>query len=211
MHRAPGGDPTFGDEFFSDAQIERLTALMVRWRTARDHGGGFSAEEQVELDALIETELAAATARTAKLLQDHGPDYFVLRSEDASHAVWRVNNNRSPSWDETERLLLELQHKPATQVSLETDSNSFLVIEYVQGLGYYASGCAHGDRNYFNLIESRLGDEAVEGYLVHQRHLFARYALVGQEAVLRAAKRFFEHGDRDPGCEWVLECDVTYD
>ncbi|MBP3956074.1 hypothetical protein J8F10_12350 [Gemmata sp. G18] len=210
MH-APGGNLTFGNEFFSAGQIERLTELMARRRSARDHGAAFSAEEQTELNALIEAELVAATARSAKLLRDRDAVYGIIHSEGAPHAVHRVNNNLQPSWAETERLLLELQHRPATQVSLEADSNAFFVIEYVQGLGYYMSGCAPSDRDYFNLIESRLGDEAVEGRLVHEQYFFARYALVSQDVVLRAAKRFFEHGDRDPGCEWVPERDVTYD
>jgi len=55
-----------GDEFFSEAELSRLAELMGRWRTARDAGDTLSSKEQAELDALIEAELFAAMARSAK-------------------------------------------------------------------------------------------------------------------------------------------------
>jgi hypothetical protein len=58
-----------GDEFFSTAQIHRLTELMTKWRSARDSGTPFPPDEQAELDSLIAEELKAATARSAALLR----------------------------------------------------------------------------------------------------------------------------------------------
>ena len=55
------------DEFFTAAQQEQLTALMARWRTARDQGGALSDNEQAELEELIEAELRASGARAAAL------------------------------------------------------------------------------------------------------------------------------------------------
>lgn len=55
------------DRFFPAEQQQRLTALMARWRTIRDQGHPFPAEEQSELEALIEAELSASAARTAAL------------------------------------------------------------------------------------------------------------------------------------------------
>ena len=60
------------DQFFTAAQQQRLEQLMARWRTARDRGLLLSAEEQAELEALIETELQAATQRAATLADDVG-------------------------------------------------------------------------------------------------------------------------------------------
>ena len=57
-----------GDGFFSNEQIARLTELMARWRAARDTGVSFPADDQDELDRLIEAELMAAIARSAALL-----------------------------------------------------------------------------------------------------------------------------------------------
>jgi hypothetical protein len=107
--------------------------------------------------------------------------------------------------------LLRLQDEPGTQVSLEVDDDTFFVVEYVEGFGYYMSGCVWSDRGCFNLIESRLGDEITEGYLAHELNSFPRYALVSQETLLRAARTFYETGQRDPGCEWVPERDAIYD
>ena len=61
--------PKAGDEFFSDAQRQRLADLMARWRTARDTKQPFPPAAQAELDALITEELKAATARSAALLR----------------------------------------------------------------------------------------------------------------------------------------------
>jgi hypothetical protein len=61
-------DGTRGDEFFSDAQIERLHQLMGRWRAARESGVPFPPEEQAELDALVIAEVEAATARSQEML-----------------------------------------------------------------------------------------------------------------------------------------------
>jgi hypothetical protein len=65
--------PTFGpDPFFTARQIQRLEELMARWRTARDAGTALSAEEQAELEALVEAELQASEQRAAAMLRcDH--------------------------------------------------------------------------------------------------------------------------------------------
>ncbi len=57
------------DWFFSAQQQRRLSELMSLWRTAHDQGQTLPPEQQAELDSLVETELRAATARTAALVQ----------------------------------------------------------------------------------------------------------------------------------------------
>lgn len=59
--------PTKGDAYFSEIDRQRLADLMARWRAARDAGARLPAGEQAELDALADSELRAATARTAAL------------------------------------------------------------------------------------------------------------------------------------------------
>jgi hypothetical protein len=61
------------DEFFTAAQQARLQELMARWRVARDAGASLPPEEQAELDALVEAELRAATARAAALSRGLAP------------------------------------------------------------------------------------------------------------------------------------------
>jgi hypothetical protein len=55
------------DAFFTAEQQRRLEDLMTRWRAARDTGAALPPEEQAELNALVEAELRAATARAAAL------------------------------------------------------------------------------------------------------------------------------------------------
>lgn len=58
------------DQFFTTQQQERLRALMERWRRVRDGQESISPEECAELNALVETELEAATRRAAALVDD---------------------------------------------------------------------------------------------------------------------------------------------
>ena len=60
------------DRFFGAEQQARLAELMARWRRARDTGAELPAEEQAELDALIDEEIRASARRTAALLADRG-------------------------------------------------------------------------------------------------------------------------------------------
>lgn len=57
------------DRFFNADQQKRLAELMDKWRLMRDTGGGMSAEEQSELDDLVEAELRGATERSADILR----------------------------------------------------------------------------------------------------------------------------------------------
>jgi len=58
--------PMVADEFPA-AQRDRLAQLMAHWRAAREAGTSLSASEQAELDALSQTEVAAAARRAAAL------------------------------------------------------------------------------------------------------------------------------------------------
>lgn len=61
------------DRYFTAQQQQRMGELMARWRSARDTQAAFSAEEQAELEGLVEAELQAATQRAADLLQELAP------------------------------------------------------------------------------------------------------------------------------------------
>lgn len=58
------------DRFFTAQQQERLGELMARWRSARDVNDTLPAEEETELEKLIETELNAATNRAFAMSQE---------------------------------------------------------------------------------------------------------------------------------------------
>jgi hypothetical protein len=58
------------DPFFTAAQQQRLAELMAAWRSARQSGTPWSAQEQAELEALVEAELRASAARTAALADE---------------------------------------------------------------------------------------------------------------------------------------------
>ncbi len=58
------------DAFFTAEQQNRLQELMARWRRARDRGQSLPPDEQAELEALVDAELRASTARATFLLQE---------------------------------------------------------------------------------------------------------------------------------------------
>ena len=58
------------DGFFTAQQQERLKHLMAGWRAARDASTSLPPAEQAELDALIETEVRAASERAAAMLRE---------------------------------------------------------------------------------------------------------------------------------------------
>jgi hypothetical protein len=57
------------DRFFTAEHQARLEELMRMWREARDAGSSLPTEQQAELDALVESEVRAASERTAALLR----------------------------------------------------------------------------------------------------------------------------------------------
>jgi hypothetical protein len=58
------------DRFFNAVQQQRLADLMERWRTARDQGETLPPDEQSELEALVEAELAASADWAAALIKE---------------------------------------------------------------------------------------------------------------------------------------------
>lgn len=61
------------DRLFTAAQRERMEQLMERWRSARDTGTTLSAEDQTELEGLIDAEVRAATERAKALHRELVP------------------------------------------------------------------------------------------------------------------------------------------
>jgi hypothetical protein len=58
------------DRFFGASQQARLAELMGRWRVAQDRGESLAPDEQVELDSLVQEELAASAARAGSLADE---------------------------------------------------------------------------------------------------------------------------------------------
>jgi len=58
------------DCFFGAVRQQRMAELMEHWRLARDRGETLPAEEQSELEALVETELRASADRTDALANE---------------------------------------------------------------------------------------------------------------------------------------------
>lgn len=55
------------DHFFTATQQHRLAELMTKWHAAHANATTFAPDEQAELEALIASELDAATRRAAAL------------------------------------------------------------------------------------------------------------------------------------------------
>ncbi len=60
------------DAFFSADQQRRLSELMERWRAARNAGTALPAQEQAELNSLVDAEVQAAGKRAAAAMATLG-------------------------------------------------------------------------------------------------------------------------------------------
>ncbi len=60
------------DRFLSTEQRCRLRELMDRWRSARDTGSRLPDDDQQDLEALVESELRAATMRASAIADGLG-------------------------------------------------------------------------------------------------------------------------------------------
>jgi hypothetical protein len=58
------------DALFPANHQQRLAELMDRWRTAREGNSALAAEEQAELEALVQAEVRAAAARAAAVVRN---------------------------------------------------------------------------------------------------------------------------------------------
>jgi hypothetical protein len=61
------------DRLFTALQQQRLEQLMGEWRAARAAGTALPAEEQAELEALVDLEVKASAERARALLQGAQP------------------------------------------------------------------------------------------------------------------------------------------
>lgn len=63
----------FRPDRHSDVSLQqRIADLMLRWRAARDTGTAWSAEEQAELESLVNAELQASGQRAQDVTQGVG-------------------------------------------------------------------------------------------------------------------------------------------
>ena len=58
------------DRFFTAVQQQRLQELMAKWRAARDSDQSLPADEQTELEQLVDAEVKAAGLRAEMLLRE---------------------------------------------------------------------------------------------------------------------------------------------
>ena len=58
------------DHFFTIDQQQKLELLMSCWREARDAGSALSAEDQNELEALIDAELLGTQRRAESVINE---------------------------------------------------------------------------------------------------------------------------------------------
>jgi hypothetical protein len=59
-----------GDEFFTEAQQQRMEELLVKWRAARQAGNALASEDQSELEALVDAELDGSAQRAAAMVRE---------------------------------------------------------------------------------------------------------------------------------------------
>jgi hypothetical protein len=119
-----------------------------------------------------------------------------------------LDDQEAPQWEIFKTRLLGMQD--GTSLSLNVDDDTWLVVLYIADVGYLVGGCALGDRDYYSLIESSLGDDPVTAFDGGNTNEYPRFAFVSQAVLLKAVETYYLTGQRDVSCEWVLAQDAVY-
>lgn len=122
--------------------------------------------------------------------------------------VTKFEYQDAPAWEVAEDRLLGLQDEEA--ISFHVDDDTWLIVLHAAGLGYRVTGCGIGERDYFTLIDRRLGDEPVTAFDGGNTNEYPRYSFVSEPLLLTALKTYYDTGQRDSDCEWVPERDSIY-
>jgi hypothetical protein len=94
------------DRFFTAEQRRRLEHLMADWRSSRDAGRSLPADEQAELEQLIDAELRAATERAAAMSHQRNPkqDESDGVLQDDPHAITHGSRAGLASADDCDKV-----------------------------------------------------------------------------------------------------------
>jgi hypothetical protein len=96
-------------------------------------------------------------------------------------------------------------------VTVDGNDDTWLIVMFFAERGYLVVGHASNDKEYFNLIDRRLGDDIVTAFDGGDTRQFPRYVFIGEPLLLKAVETFFWSGRRDETCEWVNDREATYD
>ncbi len=115
----------------------------------------------------------------------------------------------APVWEAVKARLLGMRDGDFT--SLWVNEDTCLIVLFIADLGWLVTGCEEGEKEYYSLIERSLGDDPVTAFDGGNMNNYPRFTFVSEQVLLKATKRYFLTGERDPGCEWVIEGDASYD
>lgn len=86
------------DNFFTDEQRDRLSALMVRWRAAREGGRALPQAEQSELERLVDEEVEGTAERAAHISPDIERARSGFKNQQRRRLVWLRAAMWHPLW-----------------------------------------------------------------------------------------------------------------
>jgi hypothetical protein len=134
----------------------------------------------------------------------------------ALKVVIQMNGAPNPTWEEVERAVRSLSRHPTKDdyVTLEVErlssdseivEESSLVAYFIDSYGYYVSGRGWGDKDYYTLINSSLGDESIRVWCGGDYMTRKRLAFVDVPTAIQSLKCFYDTGRRDNQLEWELD------
>ena len=110
--------------------------------------------------------------------------------------VTKVDNEEAQSWEAARHCLLGLRDGDA--LSLYVGDDAWLIVLFIAELGYLVTGCADGEKVYYNVIERSLGDDPVTAFDGGDTHDYPRYAFVSEPLMLKVTESYFQSGPTRP-------------
>lgn len=117
-----------------------------------------------------------------------------------------LNDNPNPSWDEVSSSISNLQSQSeGSYLNLSVNGDVWFVLYFIPDYGYYLSGSATDDVDYYTLTDSSLGDKPSQVWCGGDHMTRPRKAFVGESLVRQALRHFFDTGFRDTALEWEVD------
>ena len=115
-------------------------------------------------------------------------------------------------WDDVLRSLPELKRSPDPCISVgDEDDEVWLVTYFVDGLGYYVSGCGTGDGDYYTLVDPEGSAGNVVAWFAGDEGTYQKNSFVTEQLMLEALQCLFDKGERKPTLAWELASVVQKD
>ena len=120
--------------------------------------------------------------------------------------TWNEQSIDLPTWTQVVGALLDLKgFEEAALLLAGDDGDSYTVVHFFAGYGFFVSTAGIGDEDGFGLLDENHGDEVVGLWCSGDFRRAPRNRLVSDRLLLRVLRTFYDSGYREHSAHWVVE------